>query len=204
MAEVRPIRNQIQGDGSSKQWENCAAASAGDAALRAKKNVNPGRGYPWATTSLPTMSSAIRKWCDNHFNTGAVSGLYQSWVNAAIRAMYGVVMGYVFGSAATWKLFISLLRDHRGVSVSITYGVIQDMYGGRYAAFANFRRRHRVFINQRRYNDNKDRYEFLVYDPGADGRRSWVPNGPQWWPADMVKKAMTASGFEFSYTPRTA
>lgn len=199
MAEVRPKALQKQGDGSPWQWQNCAAASAAMAALRARKNVRPTTVFPWLTTSLPTMSSAIRKWCNAHFNTGAVAGLYQSWVNAAIKAMYGVTMGYAWD--VPWETAISFIRAHRGCSVSIKYSVILPTA---YASSAGFTGRHRVFWNEIRYNSTKGRYEALIYDPLADGRRSWIPKGPQWWPLSLVRKAMEAATIEVSYTPPTA
>lgn len=199
MAEVRPAALQKQGDGSRKQWTNCAAASAAMAALRARKNVKPTTSFPWLTTSLPTMSSAIRQWCDNHYNTTVIRGLYQKWVNPAVKAMYGVSMGYAY--AVGWSTFTALILAHRGATVTVQYSVI---LGTKYACFASFTGRHRWYINERRYNSTLGRYEYLVYDPGADGRHSWVPKGPQWVPATLVRKAMEAAGIEISYTPATA
>ncbi len=201
---TRPKALQRQGDGSKKQWSNCAAAAAANAALRALKNVNPKMGHPWLTTTLPTMSSAIRRWCDSHFNTTGIAGLYQRWVNAAIRSMYGVEMGYYWqdkdSNDEAWAVFRALVLAGRGTSVSITYSA--DL-GTKHAAFSGFVGRHRVYVNERRYNATKDRYEFLVYDPGADGRHPWVPKGPEWWPAKLLREAMEASGIEVSYTRKT-
>lgn len=199
MAEVRPAALQKQGDGSKKQWENCAAASAAMAALRARKNVNPKLGFPWLTTTLPTMSSAIRKWCDNHFDTTVVDGLYQSWVNKAVKRMYGVTMGYAFG--IDWRTAVAFLKDHRGITVTIQYS---EVLGTRYASSSTFRGRHRVYVNHRRRNKRTGKFQFLVYDPLADGRRAWVPKGPQWWPAGLLRRATEAAGIEVSYTPKTA
>lgn len=199
MAEERPVRHQTQGDGSRKQWKNCAAATGGNAVLRARKNVNPKRGYPWATLSLPTMSSAIRDWCDRHFNTSAVEGLRQDWVNAALRAMYGVSMGYAY--LISWVKVVAFILDHRGISVSVIYAYF---LGTAYAGSATFTGRHRIFINERRWNSTKQRHEFLVYDPLCDGRRASIPKGPQWVPVALVRKAMEAAGIEVSYTPATA
>src|SRR6185503_7188646 len=123
MAEVRPLALQKQLDGSPKASENCAAASAAMSALRARKNVNPRMGFPWLTTSLPTMSSAIRKWCEQHFNTSGVQGLYQRWVNPAVKAMYGVTLGYAFGITRTTAR--AYLKDHRGISITVIYSYFQ-------------------------------------------------------------------------------
>lgn len=198
MAEIRPKRLQKQGDGSRKQWENCAAASAAMAALRARKNVKPPTVFPWLTTGLPTMSSAIRSWCDRHYNTDVVAGLYQKWVNPAILTMYKVKMGYAY--LISWKQAVAFILDHRGATFSIMYS---EVLGTRYASSATFGGRHRIYVNERRYNKDRDRFEFLVYDPLADGRHSWVPKGPQWWPAKLLRRAVERAGVEISYTPRT-
>lgn len=217
MAEYRP-RWYGQGDGSSQQWENCAAAAAGMAADRARKGVKPATSFPWRPPrkrqsdgtgwvySRPTMSEAIRRWCNNHFDTTVVKGLYQRWVNTAVRRMYGVAMGYAY--AISWATFVSFILAHRGATVSVTYSKI---LGTPYAGSRTFTGRHRVYVNERRkrtWTDSsgvvRSRYEFLVYDPLCDHRYKWVPQGPQWWPAGLLRRAMEASGIEVSYTPATA
>lgn len=212
MAEYRPWWYG-QGDGSAQQWSNCAATSAGVAADRARKGAKPATSWPWRPArtkqsdgtgwnyTRPTMSESIRKWCNSHFDTTTVKGLRQSWVNAAIKAMYGVTMGYAFGSSVVWSTFVSFILDHRGCSVSVTYSKV---LGTPYAGSRTFTGRHRVFVNERRYNSTLSRYEYLVYDPLCDHRYSWVPQGPQWWPASLLRSAMEASGIEISYTPATA
>jgi hypothetical protein len=198
MAEVRPTALQKQLDGSTWASENCAAASAAMTALRAKRNVNPKLGYPWLTTSLPTMSSATRKWCNAHYNTSVVDGLYQKWVNPAVKAMYGVSMGYAFGT--NWSTLIAYLLDHRGITVTVMYSYFQ---GTPYAG-SSFRGRHRQYWNERRWNATKQRMEILVYDPLCDGRHPWIPKGPQWIPVSKLRQAAEAAGIEISFTPRTA
>lgn len=199
MAEKRPKRLQRQGDGSPRQWENCAAAAEAMAVLRARNNIKPPTVFPWLTTRLPTMSSAIRSWCDRHFDTTVVAGLYQRWVNAAALKMYRVSMGYAFN--ISWKQAVAFIVDHRGATFTIQYS---EVLGTRFAASGTFGGRHRIYVNERRFNKDKSRFEFLVYDPLADGRHSWVPKGPQWWPAKLLKRAVERAGVEISYTPRTA
>ena len=198
MAEVRPAALQKQLDGSPKASENCAAASAAMSSLRARKNVNPKMGFPWLTNSLPTMSSAIRKWCDQHFTTSVAFGLYQRWVNAAVKAMYGVTLGYAFSiSRLTARAY---LKDHRGISITVIYSYFQ---GTKYAGSVFFGR-HRIYLNEERWNATKQRVETLVYDPLCDGRHPWVPKGPQWIPNSLIWKAAEAATIEVSFTARTA
>jgi hypothetical protein len=198
MSEIRPIRLQKQLDGSPEQNDNCVAASAADAVLRARKNVKPATSFPWVTTKLPTMSSTIRQWCNAHFDTSVVKGLYQKWVIAAVKAMYGVSLGYAFG--VDWNTARAFLLDHRGTTLTINYALIQ---GTQYAA-SGFYGRHRIYLNEERWNAAKNRRETLVYDPLADGRHPWIPTGPQWWPNTLVRRAAESAGIEVSYTPRTA
>lgn len=208
MATTRPKRNQRQKDGSRQQWSNCAAAAQGTAVLRHLKNVNPLKGYPWNTRTLPTMSSAIRRWCNSHFDTTTARGLRQSWVRAAAKAMYGVSMGYYWGPGSgdsidtQWRKFVAFVIDGRGVTVSVTYSAI---VGTRYSGFGSFYGRHRWYVNERRWNATKGRYEFLVYGPEHDARFSWVPNGDYgiWVPSSILKRAMLLSGIEVSYTRDT-
>lgn len=198
MAEARPKALQRQLDGSPQADANCAAASAAMTALRARRNAKPASSsWPWLTTRLPTMSSAIRHWCNAHFNTRGVYGLYQKWVNAAVKAMYNVNIGYAFG--IDWPTAVAYVLDHRGVTITIMYSYIQ---GTKFAA-SGFTGRHRIYLNERRWNATKGYHEWLVYDPLADGRYPWIPKGPQWWPAPLLHRAAEAAGIEVSYTVAT-
>lgn len=198
-----------QKDGSDEEWRQCAAIAAGNAADRARKGVKPTTKFPWLPSitkltygwrsTLPTMASSIFDWCRRTYSTSAPGGLYQKWANAAIKAMYGVTMGYAYGIA--WATFVSFIVGHRGGSVSIKYWVL---HGTPFDGCRSFDGRHRVFVNERRFNSTKGIYEYLVLDGLADHRFSWIPQGPQWWPASLLKRAMEASGIEVSYTPATA
>jgi hypothetical protein len=192
-------------DGSPKQDENCGAASGGMLADRARKGVKPATAYPWRTkitaqadgtgwrTPLPTMSSAIRSYCAQHFATNTVQGLYARWIRAALKAMYGVTTGYAYG--IDWATFAAFIVAGRGCVVAINYAVVQ---GTRYAA-SGFRGRHWIVVIERRRLASGN-YQYLVYDPLADHRNASIPQGPQWWSAGLLRRAFEATSTEIIYT----
>lgn len=196
-----------QKDGSTRQWQQCAAVAGANSTDRHRMGVKPATPYPWLpritrqsdgtgwNSTRPTMAEAIFKWCLRTFNTTAPTGLYQKWVNAALKAMYGVTMGYAFG--VSWATFVSYIVAKRGASVTIMYS---KLHGTPYDACRTFDGRHRIYINERRYNSTKGYYEYKVYDGLADRRYSYIPQGPQWWPAPLLRRAMEAAGIEVSYT----
>ena len=193
-------------DGSPKQNENCGAASGGMLADRARKGVKPATPFPWLTkitaqadgtgwrTPLPTMASAIRTWCTQRFATNTVAGLYAKWIRAALKGMYGVDTGYAFG--IDWATFAAFIVAGRGCIVAINYAVVQ---GTKYAA-SSFRGRHWLVVIERRKNATTGLYQYLVFDPLADHRRAGIPQGPQWWPAALLRRAFEATSTEVIYT----
>lgn len=51
---------------------------------------------------------------------------------------------------------------------------------------------HLVEVNEVRGGTHDVPAEALVYDPAADGRYSWVDQGPSWWPWSLVRQAAAA------------
>lgn len=191
-----------QGDGSPQQWENCGTDSTGMLADRDRKGVNPHHTVtPWLPpitkivpygwhSILPTMSSAIRNWINHNIPAAATTmGTTHGWGIQAARALYGIT-DLVYRWLATWSTFVSYLVAGRGQMVSIHYG---SVLGTPYASSLAFAGRHRVYVNERRWNATLNRYDFLVYDPLAAHKASWQPQGPQWWPDWLLKRAMLAA-----------
>jgi hypothetical protein len=181
---------------------------------RDRKGVKPaGVTAPWlpAITKLtygwrsvrPTMSEAIRNWINAHIAAAkTTTGTTHGWGIQAALALYKVTLGYRW--AAAWSLFSSYVVAGRGTMVSIHYGTI---LGTPYSSSVGFTGRHRIYVNERRWNPTANRFEFLVDDPLAAHNASWQPQGPQWWPAWLLQKAMYAAmgnqTVEFSFTRDT-
>jgi hypothetical protein len=205
MSEYRP-RWYPQLDGSPRQGDNCGAASGGMLADRARKGAKPATKFPWRTaispqadgtgwrTPLPTMSSAIRTWCANHFNTAGQFGLFAKWIRAALKAMYGVDTGYAIG--VPWSTFVDFIVAHRGCIIAINYARVTTHRA------ASFTGRHWLFVNERR-GSAATGYEYLVFDPLADHRRAGIPQGPQWWSAGELRRAYEGTTSEIIYSRPT-
>jgi hypothetical protein len=161
-----------QGDGTRCQWFNCGCASHAMAADRHRKGRDPqnSHGWPPRPAEIRSQISTICRGTSLEENATAVRRLY----NVGMDIRYQL----------PFRKFKSLIRSGRGAVVPIQYSVIS---GTRFDASPGFRGGHSVYVNERR-SDGK----FLVYDPLADGRRSGIPKGPQWWPATLLKRAAMA------------
>lgn len=165
-----------QGDGSRYQWSNCNCASHAMAADRHRRGVDPRNEHGWKPTPVEIRNRIIAVYGDRNGtsldqNDNAVQHLYT--VDMAIR--YQI----------PWASFRSLIISGRGAVVPIWYAVIAPT---RFDASPGFTRGHGVYVNERRASDGA----YLVYDPLADHRRAGIPQGPQWWPGDLLRRAAEA------------
>ena len=163
------FRTQL--DGSRCAGTNCGCASQAMASQRGRRGRDPGNSHGW-----PPMPPEIRNYI------GACGGTSLNQNDAASNHLYAADMWVRYG--VPWATFQSLIISGRGAIVQIWYGVIAPT---RYDACPGFVKGHAVFVNER----NPATGAFLVYDPLANGRRG-LPQGPQWWPASLLKAAAYA------------
>lgn len=163
-----------QGDGSRCGWSNCGCASQAMAAQRHRRGVDPKNAHGW-----PPMPAEIRNQISPHSCGG--TDLHQN--DAAAIHLYGVDMAVRYG--VPWATFQSLIISGRGAVVQIRYSVIAPT---KFDGSPGFTGNHAVYVNERRASDGA----YLVYDPLADHRRPGIPQGPQWWPASLLKAAAYA------------
>jgi len=76
-----------------------------------------------------------------------------------------------------WIEFRNRIQKGEG---AILQGAYSAFHGTRYDASGSFMGNHAVYVNELRWADTRDRWEFLMYDPLADGRRASVYTGPIW------------------------
>jgi hypothetical protein len=114
---------------------------------------------------------------------GACGGTSLNQNDAASNHLYAADMAVRYG--VPWATFQSLIISGRGAILQIRYSVIAPT---RFDASPGFTGNHAVYVNERRSSDGA----YLVYDPLADHRRAGIPQGPQWWPASLVKAAAYA------------
>ena len=160
-----------QGDGSRCQWTNCGCACQAMASQRWREGVDPHNSHGW-----PPTPSEIR----NQISPHTCGGTSLNDNDAAANHLYATDMLVRYG--IPWPTFVSLIISGRGAILSIRYSVVSPT---KFDASPGFTGNHGVFINERRPSDGA----FLVYDPLADHRRAGIPQGPQWWPASLVRAA---------------
>lgn len=163
-----------QGDGSRCQWFNCNCASHAMAVDRHRKGIDPRKPSLW----LPRPAE-IR----NAISPHSCGGTSLADNEKACARLYGVDLTPRYN--VPFDSFRSLIISGRGAVVHIDYGVIAPT---KFDASPGFTGGHAVYVNERRSSDGA----FLVYDPLADHRRAGIPQGPQWWPATLLKKACGA------------
>jgi len=180
---------QKQADGSQCGWENCNPTSHAMAVDRDWLGAR--KGGPVA------IRNRIDLFCP---------GTSMSQNLTAVKALYATAMDARYD--VPWSTFLDGLVSGRGAVVTILYSVV---HGTPFDACRTFDGRHAIYVNERRWNATLGRYEALVFDPLADGRYSWIPKGPQWWPMSLLEKAMLASyttdgsgNVESSFTRNTA
>lgn len=165
-----------QGDGSTCQWANCGPASSAMASQRAREGVDPNRPSAWPPTPREVRASIQAK-----FGTGC-KGTTFAQNESAVASLYGVDLQPRYN--IPFSTFRSMIISGRGAVVAIQYSAVP----AKYDASPGFDGGHSVFVNERRASDGA----FLVYDPLADGRRTGIPKGPQWWPSSVLQKAAEA------------
>lgn len=169
------FRKQL--DGSKCEGTNCGCASAAMAAQRHQEGHDPVNHHGWPPRAPEVRNRIIAVYGGGCTGTslpeqdGAVTHLYEA--NLSVR--YNV----------PWSSFKSLIISGRGAIVCMRYSVISPT---KYDACPGFTGNHAIFVNERRSSDGR----FLVYDPLADHRRAGIPQGPQWWPADLLRRSMEA------------
>lgn len=159
-----------QGDGSHCQWYNCGPASQAMAAQRHREGADPHNSHGWPPMP-PEIRNAISAYCGG-------TSLQQN--DYAAQRLYNVNMDVRYG--IPWPTFQSLIISGHGAVVQIRYSVIAPT---KFDSSPGFTGNHAVYVNERRSSDGA----YLVSDPLADGRRSGIPQGPQWWPASLLKAA---------------
>jgi hypothetical protein len=163
-----------QGDGSRCQWSNCGPASQAMAAQRYREGRDPLNHHGW-----PPMPSEIR----NYISPNACGGTTLQDNDVAAFNLYNTNMYVRYG--VPWDTFRSLVVSGRGAIVQVMYSAV---LGTKYAGSSTFRGTHAIYVNERRASDGA----YLVYDPLADHRRSYIPQGPQWWPGILLRRAAEA------------
>jgi hypothetical protein len=153
----------IQGDGSTYQWLNCGPASS---AMHLDRDT---RGAETST------GAHVRNL------TGDKSGgtnLAQD--DAALLKGWPPIDHMDVRPKLPWSEAMAHLDRGQGFSLSLSYAPFS---GTEWDGAPGFRKNHRVFVNERSAG------ELLVYDPLADGRRVGIPQGPDWIPEDLVRRA---------------
>lgn len=163
-----------QGDGSRCQWSNCGPASQAMASDRWREGRDPTNHHGW-----PPRPPEIR----NFISPNHCGGTSLTENDSASTHLYEAGMSVRYG--VPYDTFRSLIISGRGAVLQIDYGVIAPT---KYDASPGFTGLHAVYVNERRRSDGR----YLVYDPLADNRRPGIPKGPQWWPADLLRRAALA------------
>lgn len=159
-------------DGSAYGGLNCTMASACMAIIRHVKGVNPPGSAPW----YPTPRYLRAKTGDTD---GGTNLRQADW--AAFSA-YGVDFDVEYNLA--WATFRDRIERGMGAIVQGRYSVFK---GTSYDAAPGFYGNHAIYINELRYSEKRNRWEYLMYDPIADGRRD-LPQGPSWISEDLLQK----------------
>jgi len=115
-------------------------------------------------------------------------GIPFSAAASAVQHLASVTMTPRFG--ITWDMFSAIIDAGHPADISIVYSAL---HGTPFDSCHTYDGRHSVAVFERRYNVNLNGTEFLVGDPLADHRYTWIPLGPQWWPASLLKKAAALS-----------
>jgi hypothetical protein len=159
-------------DGSTYGGYNCTLASMCMAVVRHYRGVNP----PGTALWYPRPS-------DMRYKSGDRSGgTTLAQASALASKYYGASMSVRYSYA--WSEFIKRIVEGRGAILQGSYSVLAPTA---YDACPGFTGNHAVYVNERRYNSADHRYELLVYDPLADGRRAGIWKGPRWIPESLMK-----------------
>ena len=159
-------------DGSKYGGSNCTLASLSMALVRHYKGVNP----PGTAFWYPRPADLRVKSGDHSGGTtlAQASSLASHYYGADLSVRYSYA----------WSEFIKRIVEGRGAILQGSYSVLAPTA---YDACPGFTGNHAVYVNERRYNSTAKRYELLVYDPLADGRRAGIWKGPRWIPESLMK-----------------
>jgi hypothetical protein len=159
---------QKQGDGSRCQWANCGPTTFAMAVDR--DWVGERKGGPVA------IRNKIGLFCP---------GTNSTQNDAAVKALYATTMYPRFD--VPFATVEEALTANRGVAIVIRYSVL---HGTPYDACRTFDGLHWVYVNAMR-SSLAGVLQAQVYDPLADHRYAWIPQGPMWWPMSLLQKAAT-------------
>jgi hypothetical protein len=161
-------------DGSRYAGLNCTMASAAMAAIRHKVGSNP----PGTALWYP------KPWSLRALTGDTSGGTTLGQADTVLNRYYGIDL-IVIGND-TWDHFREKLRAGCGAILQISYSQI---YNTKWSGSPTFKGNHAVYVNEVRRNYKLDRWEYLVYDPLCDGRRSGVDQAPSWIPESVLKRA---------------
>ncbi len=149
-------------------------ASAAMSIVRHKRGVNPKvEGSPW----YPKPAFLRLK-------TGDTSGgttLPQA--DRVANLYYETNLDVILGD--TWDHVRERITKGEGAVLQGSYSVF---HGTSMDASGTFKGNHAIFVNEIRWNESQNRWDFLVYDPLADGRRSGIYTGPKWCSEYLLRK----------------
>lgn len=160
-------------DGSKYAGLNCTMASSAMAAIRHQKGVNPPGTALWWPRPY-----------DLRAKTGDTSGgTTLAQADSVLLRYYDINLDVEYN--LDWGTFRERVMKGAGAIIQGGYSTI---YQTKYSGSSTFSGNHAVYVNEVRWNEVADRWEYLWYDPLCDGRRTGIPKGPQWLPEALVKK----------------
>lgn len=159
-------------DGSAFGGMNCTLASCAMAIVRFFTGHNPPGGARW----YPTPSNL-------RFLSGDKSGgTNLNQADTLATHYYGANLDVEYNY--DWAHFRQRIEQGQGAIVQGGYSAFKHTS---YDAAPSFFGNHAVYINELRWSEKRNRWEYLMYDPIADGRRG-LPKGPAWISEDLLKK----------------
>lgn len=164
-------------DGSRYAGLNCTMASAAMAAVRHTRGANPAGTAPW----YPTPSYLRGRTGDSS------GGTTLAQADSVLIRLYNINLDIEYNLG--WEDFLQRVLHGEGAILQGGYSAIR---GTKYSGSETFGGNHAVYINEAKWNETFNRWDFLWYDPLCDGRRAGIPKGPQWVPGWLVKKFASA------------
>lgn len=160
-------------DGSLFGGRNCTMASASMAAIRHTRGVNP----PGTATWYPTPAYLRGRTGDSS------GGTTLAQADAVLLKLYNINLDVEY--LLPWASFRNRIVSGEGAILQGGYAPIRAT---KYTGSETFTGNHAVYVNEARYNESANRWEYLWYDPLCDGRREGIAKGPQWLPESLVRK----------------
>lgn len=166
---VRGLIPQL--DGTSRQGDNCAAASEADRAIRNQQGKRPAKGSPWQPTGASIRAAS----------TDRSGGMTPRETTDVTERVYGIpndVRIVPFATVDEW------LRKGGSVTLLYGYGPIADagMSGS-----PGFRGSHSGGAAGIRSTGTA--LDWFMADSLYDGRRTGIPRGPQWISRRVIQEA---------------